>query len=366
MEEWKYTPYRVGYITHRRYTEPDYVKYSQLKSEGYVESMARVQQFVTRSRYRSIEAENTLVMGINTKEFGETASLKDDLNYPTHWYTYLNELAMNPNGAIISSNLAEYFDIEVGDMVSFFGINKNEINLEQEMNCKVVAIVDAWPGFEQYKYENGTEKEKYLVVVNLSAENIVINKQPYDIWVKLADGVSAEDLNEKLDGMNITLTKFKSLEDEISNMKASPDIQITNGLFTLCFLIALVLCGVGFLIYWISSIKNRELLFGVYRAMGMTEKDINKMLINEHIFSTLFSIISGAIVGKVSTVLFIKLLAMVYLPEKHNMGIYTYFEITDVIKLFIAITIMIIVCIFALRRLIKSMNITQALKLGED
>lgn len=366
MEEWSFVPFKVGETVHQRFEEPDYVKYNSLKEEGYVESMARVQRFTTKSKVKGNEADNTIVMGINTKEFGETASLKDELNYPTHWYTYLNELAKNPNGTIISSNLAKLFELKVGDYINFYGVNKNEVDTEQEMRCKVVAIVDVWPGYNQYYYESGTEKENYLMVVNLATEVATIEKKPYEIWVKLADGVSPSEFKQKLVDMNIELASYRSLDEDISLMKSSPEIQITNGIFTMCFLIALILCGVGFLIYWISSIRSRELLFGVYRAMGMTEKDVNKMLINEHIFSTLFSIVSGAIVGMVSTFLFIKLLAMVYLPEKHNMGIYTYFEISDIIKLFAVIFLMIVICLFVLRKLIKSMNITQALKLGED
>ena len=31
---------------------------------------------------------------------------------------------------------------------------------------KVVAVVDAWPGFVQYTYEDGEETEHYLIVAN--------------------------------------------------------------------------------------------------------------------------------------------------------------------------------------------------------
>ena len=98
----------------------------------------------------------------------------------------------------------------------------------------------------------------------------------------------------------------------------------------------------------------------------MSLKDVNGMLINEHIFSTFLSVIAGGVVGMVSTLLFVKLFGIVYLPEKHNLDIYIYFEMGDIIKLSVVIVLMILVCILVLRKLLKSLNITQALKLGEE
>ena len=189
---------------------------------------------------------------------------------------------------------------------------------------------------------------------------------PYEIWCRLSDGTSSDELYDKLSASGIVMTDFNSVSDDISDMKNSPQIQITNGMFTLGFIIALVLCGIGFLIYWISSIRQRELIFGVYRAMGMSVTDINHMLVNEHIFSTLFAVIAGGGVGMTATLLFIRLFGVVYLPEKHNLGIYIYYELGDIVKLFVVIAVMIIICMLILRRLVRSMNITQALKLGEE
>ena len=41
-------------------------------------------------------------------------------------------------------------------------------------------------------------------------------------------------------------------------------------------------------------------------------------------------------------------------------------EVADIVKLFAVIALMIFACMIVLRRLIGKMNITQALKLGED
>ena len=123
---------------------------------------------------------------------------------------------------------------------------------------------------------------------------------------------------------------------------------------------------IGFLIYWITSIKQRELLFGIYRAMGMSMHEINKMLINEQMFSSVLASLAGYGVGAAATALFVKLVAVVYLPEAHNIAISITVNLFDILKLTIVIVVMFVICFIVLRTILKKMNITQALKLGED
>lgn len=350
--------------------EPDYLKYTELIDRGLCESITRVicnDETIVSKGSKSIP--NCMLRGIHTKEFGETAYLKDELNTDVHWYTYLNEMAQRTNGVIISRNLAEEMGIGVGDVIKctrYGEIKTQAETVRGTMNGYVCAVVDSWPGYDRYYYEEGEQKERYLVVANYASVVRAYKVSPYQVWAKLSEGVTSEDVYNTLNEKGISMESFTGVDEEISEMKSSSLIQITNGMFTLSFIIAIVLCAVGFLIYWISSIRQRELLFGVYRAMGMSVKDVNRMLVNEHIFSTLLSVIAGGIVGMVSTLLFVKLFGIIYLPEKHNLDIYIYFDPMDVVKLAIVIVIMILVCMMALRRLVKSMNITQALKLGEE
>ena len=57
---------------------------------------------------------------------------------------------------------------------------------------------------------------------------------------------------------------------------------------------------------------------------------------------------------------------VIYLPQKHNLSIYVYLDQMDVVKLVAVLLVMILLCIVILRRLVRSLNITQALKLGEE
>ena len=149
-------------------------------------------------------------------------------------------------------------------------------------------------------------------------------------------------------------------------MKSSALIQITNGLFTAMFIIALFLCIMGFMIHWISSIRDRTLMFGIYRAMGITMSEVEHMLVIEQIFLSLISIVAGVISGAIATKLFSKVFAVVYLPQKHSMPLRTIIDSIDMIRLGVIMILTVLICMIVLRSIIRKMNITQALKLGED
>lgn len=360
----------MGRIIDYEFVEPDFVKYNRLTEEGLCESITRVAYDDDVEVKRNTKKNKTVTMqGIITDEYGRTASLKEELNGEKHWYYYLNAISQEPQGVIISSNLAEDLEVSVGDTVDVIRYGAVEVLKTQErgsMKGIVCAIVDNWPGYEKYVYGKNGMEETYLIVMNYATAFGNYETTPYEVWMKLADGVSSKEVEEVLETMELSYPVITGVEKQVAEMKESTLIQITNGMFTLSFIIALVLCAVGFMIYWIASIRQRELLFGVYRAMGMTVQDINKMLINEHIFSTLLSVLTGAGVGMIATVIFAELFGVVYLPQLHNIEIFLHFDMGDITKIAVVVILMMVVCLMVLRRLIKSMNITQALKLGED
>lgn len=357
---------------HWYYTEGDFQRFNKLEG-SMCESVTRV--IYDDNSVIKVDGEELsgVLMGINTKEFGETAELRSGLN-DEHWYNYLNALSQVSNGVIISSNLADKYGIKVGDTIEYARYNPIKDKETEEIaspSGTVCAIVDAFPGFNQYVYEKNSdgemeEIEKYLVVANYAYVVGAFSQTPYQVWMKLADGHDYQDVLQALKDEDVTISEYESLENDIDLMQESPLVLITNGLFSLTFIIAVILCTVGFLIYWITSIKQRELLFGIYRAMGMSMREINRMLINEQIFSSVLASLAGYGVGAAATVLFVKLVSVVYLPESHNIAIAIAVNPLDIIKLTTVIVFMFVICFVVIRTILRRMNITQALKLGED
>ena len=132
------------------------------------------------------------------------------------------------------------------------------------------------------------------------------------------------------------------------------------------FIIVLLLCGVGYLIYFIMSIRSRELLFGVLRAMGMRKREVTWMLVLEQVFCGLYSIAAGAVIGLAGSYLFVPMIQNAYAASDQVLPLTLITDRGDLIQLFGIIGIVMLVCLIVIARIVSHMNITKALKLGED
>ncbi len=373
QSSWKMLTMMLNGGYHWEYPEPDYEPYLELVDSGKAVSATRVieEKWVTMGANSSIlEGE---MWGIHTKEFGETACLREGLN-EEHWFHALNALAQNPDGAIISRNAAEAMQVSVGETIWYQRyspvVGEEEKSIGQ-MRVKVVAIVDAFPGYERYGYVETVEGtilkyEKYLVIANYATVVDRFGLTPYSVWMRKAPGVGEAEIERALQEAGVKVVSFTGLEQQMAESRNSALIQVTNGMFTMSFLISLLICSAGFLLYWIMSMKSRELLFGVYRAMGMPMRQINKMLLNEHFFGSLLPIFAGVGSGILGSLIFAKLIVLVYLPKEHNISIRMVFYGEDMIKLLAVILAVGGVCFAIIHKILKGMKIAEALKLGED
>lgn len=381
------------------YDEPDFGKYELLKNEGICDGVTRVleDERVDISA-GSGSVSDAYLMAINTKEFGETAKLQSDQNddiNDAHWFNYLNELAKEPDGVIISSNLAKALGLKVGDSLNYSRYVPEAVDDDQiyaSENAKVCAIVKGFPGYERYTYEtdaegNVTEQEKYLIVANYATVVEKFGMTPYSVWMNLSKGKTVDDIVGYLGGENsensdstadnLTDTQSEKVQSEIyrnitsaqqliDENKNSATVQITNGMFTLSFILSLIVCSVGFLLYWVMTLKQRELQFGIYRAMGMRMREVKAMLLNEQIFLSFLPLLAGAGIGITATAMFVRLISIIYLPQKHNIGVNVYIYPSDMLELTGVLFVAVAVCYVVISRLLKSMKIAQALRLGED
>ncbi len=355
------------------YAEQDYERYAKLSDK--VDGMTRVfknygANVYLRSNSGTIaEDEGIDIIAIEPKSFGECCWYRNDLS-KKHWYNYLNKLADNYNGILISKTMADDLDFKVGDKV--------DVNFQDELGRyefeysygKIVGIVDYFPTMEneyaEYNKKDEVQKtNKYYMVMNFDYVMGSIKIHPYSIFIKTKDG-NTDAVYDFVRGEGLKLEEFYDMPNELLISKNDPIFQATNGLLTIGFLVIMVLCVVGFLIYWILSIRSRELLFGIYRAMGLSRRELNKMLINEHIFSTLLAIVAGVFIGYYACILFVPVMEVTYLPGSRIIPLHMVFSLSNLSKLAVTVVLMVVFCIAVLMRLVSKLKIAKALKLGEE
>ena len=132
------------------------------------------------------------------------------------------------------------------------------------------------------------------------------------------------------------------------------------------FLVMILLCGVGYLIYWIMSIRSREMIFGVLRAFGMHKGELFHMLILEQIFSGIMSILVGIGIGKLASMMYVPMLQMAYAADNQVLPMQLYTNPADMYRLYAALTLVMAVCLLVLIVIVFKLNVAKALKLGEE
>ena len=136
--------------------------------------------------------------------------------------------------------------------------------------------------------------------------------------------------------------------------------------FTLSFIISLIICSVGFLIYWIMSIRSREMIFGVLRACGMHKGELFHMLMNEQIFSGAFSVLAGIGIGKLASIMFVPMIQQAYAAANQVLPMKLIINASDMLRLYGVIAAAMVVCLAVLILLLFKLNVAKALKLGEE
>ncbi|MCM1105715.1 MAG: FtsX-like permease family protein [Blautia sp.] len=358
-------------VLHWRYEEPDYGRYQELVESGSA-CITRVildESAKISAGGKSLDAVS--FYGIHTKEFGETARLVQ-LPGEEHWYHALNALAQNRYGILLSSNAAEALGVKTGDSISCLRMTPVEgmedVPLGQTTG-EVCGIVDNFPGYRRYTYiENAegelVEQEHYLVVMNYATVVNVFGLTPYEVWMRISDG--GQDVVSAFLRENGQDAKFTSLEEAQQESENQALVQITNTLLVFSLFISIVICALGFFIYWSMSMRQREMLFGIYRAMGVRRGEIWRMLFIEQFFSSFLAMLSGIAVGVLASRLFVPVVSLVYLPGRHNLPIRWQTDVSDFFYLAVLLAALMLAVAGMLMYMVSRLKIAQALRLGED
>ena len=366
QEKWKDNSekVRLGLEQTLVYTEPAFDRYTALVGNGATNVTKVLRDNNVNVRLNGSMTGGVNVMAIDPSTFGPIAWTKDGL-LKHHLYEYLNAMITHDTGVLISRNFQIDMNLQLGDTFAYYhGTNETARGI-------VCGIVDYWPGYNPVRYEanaNGSYDEypNYLIVANIN----YIHKdsdwplRPYEVWIDAEN--DTDFIYDFIEEKQITLKSFKDTSDQLIRLKNDPLFQGSNGVLTVSFVVVLILCSVGFLIYWILSIRSRSLQFGIYRAMGMSMGEVLLMLFGEQLFISGTSIGTGIWVGGLAAKLYIPLIQIAYTNADSALPLELVSDSSDTLRLLIVVGIVMLICMVILGWLVSKLKITQALKLGED
>lgn len=338
------------------YREPPYELY---KSIDGIESITKVfinDKTIIRSGVASVK--DVRLMGIIPHEFGKTAWYRNDL-LSHHINEYMNLLTAAPKGAILSTRFRDEYKLKKGDKIYIQFESGNDIEFT------VYEFIDYFPSCNPYS-SNNEGGIKNFAIVNYSYLSKKIPRQPYEIWIKKQKDTPDSVINDGLKQKELSVERVEYSMQKIIENKNDPMLLGTNGVFTMCFLITMFIAAAGFIVFWVLSLKDRSLKFGIFRAMGMPMRSVSLIMICEQLFVSGVAIVTGIILGSVASKVFIPLLQLVYSASQQVPPFIIVAYRGDYVRVIGVTFVMLVTAIAFLYWLVRKINIHQVLKLGED
>ena len=349
-EYWTETSSTENSVTTTVYTERDFSRYEELA--GVEQATKVLKNKKARFTLDGKTTDEVMLMGIQPDRFAQVAWFRNDL-LPVHWYNYCNALTDYKSGVLVSRALADDYEIVLGDEVAVrWGGNDT-------VSATVLAVVDYWPGINPNETPN-------FVVMNYNYCYTETQLEPYEVWLKLADGATSEELYADITAKKMPVEWLVDSSQLLIAEKNEPQLQGMNGALTLGFIIIMIMTIIGFLIYWILSIKSRTLQFGILRAMGVTFREIIGIIGYEQILVSGVSIAIAFVIGGMASDLFVPLFQMMYDVVDQIPPFFVSAAGSDYVKIYAIIVLMLGGGFAILGHIIKKININKALKLGED
>lgn len=345
-----------------KYTEPDFNKYASLTcAESYTKVLYDDLAYISTGQNGR---EAITLMGIHTKDFGGVTWLSGELT-GKHYYEYLNELAVNDKGVLVSENFKTKLGYEVGDTITYYCAQG------KSATGKIVDFVPYWPGYAPSTTDLNPDgsvntTDNYLVMTHYDLLRQKWGVLPYEIWIDLKEDADSQDVYDWIQDKDVRVSKYVDKLTDMKNTVEDPLLQGTNGVLTMGFIVTIILCAVGYLIYWIMSIRSREMIFGVLRACGMHKGELFHMLMNEQIFSGVFSVLAGIGIGKLASAMFVPMLQQAYAAANQVLPMRLIVNSSDMFRLYSVIIAVMVICLAILILLIFKLNVAKALKLGEE
>ncbi|GAA0137795.1 hypothetical protein YSY43_46360 [Paenibacillus sp. YSY-4.3] len=350
-----------------QYEEPPFEPFLALPG---VESAAKV--FVKeQADFQVGEARGSAkLIGIDTDDFGHTTWFQD-LLLSNSLNEHLNVIAGDSRAIIISRTLAEQKQAKVGDTIwiGWTGVDQQPFI--------VYSIVDYFPTFNpnpavrsEDKSSSQAEEDNrdapMLIVGHLSRIQLQLALEPYEVWLKMDADTSTADFYTAIEQAKLNIVDIHNTRQELIKAKNDPFLMAVNGILTLGFLNSILITFVGFLLYWILSLRGRVLQNGVMRALGVSLRQLVGMLVIEQVLTSGTAIMIGIWVGNITSRLFVPNFQIAFNPGTLVPPFRVVFEHTDFIRIYIVIGIMLAIGLAILGYMLSRIRIHQALKLGED
>jgi len=267
----------------------------------------------------------------------------------------MNELALTPEGILVTRNYMSQNALRVGDTVH---LTVGTYGQQTAVDAKIVGAFDLFPTWYP---EDGP-----LFVGNLDyLYEQDGGEYPYHVWVKTRPNTDYAQVAQGVRDLEIQLLDWDSAPLKISLEQQRPERQGLFGLLSVGFAAAAVLTVLGFLLYALFSFRQRFIELGILRAVGLSSSQMTAFLTWELAFLILIGSAAGTALGGWVSKLFIPYLQVGTDTAAHIPPYLVEIAWPAVFRIYALFGLLFVAALGALAALLLRMKIFQAIKLGE-
>jgi len=290
------------------------------------------------------------LMAIHPPEFARTAWYRRDLS-PYHINEYANLLSQDEEAVLVTPAFLSKNKLMRGDRLTLSEGGR-------EVSVVIYGAVSYWPGLA-----NG---ETSFFITNLDYVQEQMGLRPYQTWLRMVPGAPLTPLYDRLKLQQIPLLRVRDARVQTALARRDPQRTGVYGALTIGFIVSAGLTVLGFLLYAVLSLRSRLLQMGVLRAMGLSTGQLLTALGLEQVYTVGVGMLAGTATGLLAARLYLPLLQM---SADLADGVLPFQVVTDPvdrIRLYAVLGVMLLAGFLSLGAAIRSMQIHQAVKLGED
>ncbi|MEE4193652.1 MAG: FtsX-like permease family protein [Anaerolineae bacterium] len=319
-----------------------------------VNAVSRLGEYTMKPGF--INGQEGIYYGIDRLGFSQAAFWRSDFSEDS-FGELMNQLALHPEGILVSRDFAERYVLKYGDLVPVqiyaFG---DEIAIE----LLVVGIFDYFPTW--YPEENDQ-----LIVGNLDyLFNVGSGPYPYSVLIQTQAGVDSQETEDAItDTSTVDWFSGGRASEIIEKYQKEPTRQGFFGMLTISFIITALLSFLGFFLYAVFSMRRRLIELGVLRAIGLSTRQMAATLAWEFVSLIFGGALIGTFVGLFSSRTFVPYMQINTEQISQTPPYFINIAWAEIFQLYGLLLFLFLLLVVALVSFLRRIKIFEAIKLGE-
>ncbi len=342
------------------YTSWSFLPVAEHSDASGVQAVARVGRYKALAEVSQWRKEGQFI-GIDRIEFPDVGFWRRDFALSS-LASLMNDLALTPNGVLVPYSFLRQMDMKHGDQlrvtVSIPEQRKDLTWLEAPIDFQIVGSFNRFPTWEP---EEGPAFVGNLEYVFERAGG----QFPFDVWLRTDPNPDYDQIEQELRARGFRILGWEAPGPWVAQALRQPEYQGVVGLLSIGFIACTLLTILGFVLYTVSSFRERAIETGVLRAVGFTQREVISFMGWELIVLLLFGLAVGTGIGIWTSRAFIPYLQTGIDPMPTLLPLAPQIAWPRVYQVYLVLGILYFFSTALLTISLMRSQVTQALKMGE-